>query len=411
MGKIIIINHYGNTPDEPGATRHYELADYLAQNSNKNIEYWICGFNHYSGKIHKSFKKSKLFSKRKVNKFDLIRVKSIPYRKSNILRQLNITFFDILTSIKILFSRDVELIILSVPPISIFNALAIKLRKIKLVVDVEDLWPLFIKDMGLDNKIAIKYMDKASKFIYNKADAIDAVSNGMLDYVKDELKKVDKPMWLSPLGINGDIYFNTKTNKHLINERPWKDDFKIMYIGAHNPANDLYSVLDTIHAFNSKMDNNNVSFVFYGDGNQLEDLINYKNNLLLDNVYFEGSVPSNVVNEYLELSDVCLTNLKKIESFKLVRPNKLFQYMALSKPIICGIWGESKDIIENSESGIYVDFTEPAIASDKIINMINDKDKMDKYGKSGKEFILKNGVRENIYREFLSEINEVLDRN
>src|SRR5699024_7720115 len=83
--------------------------DYLAQNSNKNIEYWICGFNHYSGKIHKSFKKSKLFSKRKVNKFDLIRVKSIPYRKSNILRQLNITFFDILTSIKILFSRDLVL--------------------------------------------------------------------------------------------------------------------------------------------------------------------------------------------------------------------------------------------------------------------------------------------------------------
>jgi hypothetical protein len=60
-----------------------------------------------------------------------------------------------------------------------------KIKKIKLIADVEDLWPLFLEDMECVAKLAISYMKFASNYLYKSADGIAAVSEGMLDYVKE----------------------------------------------------------------------------------------------------------------------------------------------------------------------------------------------------------------------------------
>src|SRR5699024_6570367 len=146
MKKIIIINHYGVTPDLPGATRHYEISKYFSSKKEYQIEFWNCGYNHYTAEFHESLKKFKLQSKENTEGFTTVRIKSTPYRNSKIARQLNITIFDLFTSFKILFSRNISLVILSTPPVTFFTVLALRVRNIFLVSDVEDLWPLFLID-------------------------------------------------------------------------------------------------------------------------------------------------------------------------------------------------------------------------------------------------------------------------
>lgn len=152
MKKIVIINHYGITPDKPGATRHYDMAVNFASKKEYKVEFWMCGYNHHSGKNDAELKGCRLQYKYIMDDVKLVKIKSSRYRNSSVMRQLNIMVFDFITCMKILFSRNIEYIILSVPPISILNVWATKIRRIKLITDVEDLWPLFLKDMGLNKK-------------------------------------------------------------------------------------------------------------------------------------------------------------------------------------------------------------------------------------------------------------------
>lgn len=416
MGKIVIINHYGVTPDMPGPSKNYEMSKYFAENFGVETEFWICGYSHYIGKMSSELKGLKYQHVEKKEKHSVVKVKSTPYRKSSILRQLNITIFDIITSFKILFSKDIDCVIITVPPISIFNVLATKIKKIKLISDVEDLWPLFLEDMGMKNKLAIKYMNFGANFLYRNSHGIATVSNGMLDYVSNivnEKDNNDKVMWISPLGVNTNDYFEKEKDDSIIKDKKWKDDFKIMYLGVHGRANDLISVLDTIKEYNDKfghmLHDRKISFIFIGDGDQKTNLINRSNILKLTNVYFEDPVPGSMVADYLVHADICLTNLMKIESFKLVRPNKLFQYMALGKPIISGIWGEFQSIIEEFESGIYVDFTNKEEATNKINQMLNNQSKLDKMSFCGKQYIEEYGDRERIFRDFFNKVISILD--
>lgn len=411
MKKIVVINHYGVTPDLPGPTKNYEMTKSFAENFNANSEFWICGYSHYTGKMDKSIKRFRLQSKKKIGNFSIVKIKSTPYRNNAFLRQFNITVFDFISSIKILFSKDIDYIVLTVPPVTFFSVLAAKFKKIKLVADVEDLWPLFLTDMGLKNKMAIKYMEWAADYLYNSADGIAAVSNGMLNFIKNKVKP--KPMWLSPLGVNTESYFNKIPNDSLIEDKEWKNDFKIMYLGVHGRANDLISVLNTAKAFStkfgSKVNNQKVSFIFIGDGDQKINLIQLANELELDNVYFENPVPGDMVPDYLVHADICLTNLMKIESFKLVRPNKLFQYMALGKPIISGIWGEFQEIIEEVGSGVYIDFTNYEEASGKIYELVNNKELLLEMEKKGIEYIEEHGNRKKIFSDFYKHLTEDLN--
>lgn len=413
MGKIVLINHYGVTPNMPGPSKNYDMSKFFADNYDVESEFWICGYSHYVGKMSSDLKGLKVQHIEKAGKHSVVKIKSTRYRKSAILRQLNITVFDIITALKILFSKNIDCVIITVPPISIFNVLVTRIKKIKLIADVEDLWPLFLEDMGMKNKLAIKYMNFGANYLYRNSDGIATVSNGMFEYVSNIINsKNEKEMWISPLGVNTKDYFEKEKSPNLIEDKEWRDDFKIMYLGVHGRANDLISVLNTIKHYNDKfgykINGKLISFIFIGDGEQKLNIIDYANSLGLKNVHFEPAVPGNMVADYLVHADICLTNLMKIESFKLVRPNKLFQYMALGKPIISGIWGEFQSIIEEFKTGINIDFTNSEIASTRIFELIHDKEMLDSMSVNGKQYICNYGDRNKIFKEFYNHIYRIL---
>lgn len=411
MRKIVILNHYGITPDQPGATKHYDMAKNFSEKKEYNIEFWMCGYNHHLGKNHDNLRGAKIQVKEVRDNINIVRIKSTPYRQSSLARQINIVVFDIISAMKIIFSKNIEVVVISTPPISVFNVLAAKIKGIKIVADVEDLWPLFLIDMGMKNVVAIKYMSYFSNFLYKNSNAIAAVSKGMVDYVKKITPK-DIPIWLAPLGVNIKEYENKDVRKKITGEKPWIDDFIIMYVGAHGKANNLSAVLRMVKYFNERKMNilNNgekVSFVFIGDGDQKDNLKVLKEEYKLSNVFFEDAVPGNMVASYLEKADVCLTNLMKIESFKLVRPNKLFQYMMMEKPIISGIWGEASEVLETANAGEYIDFEEIENASEKISILINNEKLLKQYAEDGKNYIKKHGDRDIIFDEYYNRITNI----
>ena len=58
------------------------------------------------------------------------------------------------------------------------------------------------------------------------------------------------------------------------------------------------------------------------------------------------------VIKYLSIIDVGLVNLIKPDVYKTVIPSKIFEIAAMQKPILLGVEGESKMILENYKAGI-----------------------------------------------------------
>ena len=407
-GKIVIINHYGITPDMPGATKHYDLAKFFADKKEYEIEFWMCGYNHVTGDYVDGLKGLRLQHKYKENGIKIVKIKSVPDWGGLVMRQLNIMVFDFIAAIKILFSSRVKCVILSVPPITFFTTDAVKLRQIKMVADVEDLWPLFMEDMGMKNRIASSYMEHFANHTYNTATAIEAVSEGMLSYVKNKTKDKQKMSWLAPLGVNMELV-SGKADESVLSKYRWKDDFIVIYAGAHGRANDIESILQSVKRYEQKygcVGEKKVSFVFMGNGDNKASLIKMSEMLNLNSVYFEDAVPGDLIPQILMNADVCMTNLKKIESFKLVRPNKIFQYMAARKPILCGIWGEAEDIVNEAGAGVYIDFTK-SDAADRLHEFLTRSD-LKEMGEKGYNYILENGNRKIIFEDFYNHIKEII---
>lgn len=406
--KIAVINFFGTTPDVPGATKHYELSCFFQNKKNMQVEFWMNGVNYATDRPVSGINSKKICCYKTENSgLLLVYFKGIRHRNKKVFRELGMLLFSLLTAGKLLFSKDIDAVILSMPPVTNLVAVVAHIKKIVLIADVEDLWPLFLEESGIKNKAILKYYDIQAKSIYKNADGIDAVSNGMLSYVQGIIDCSKKHCWLAPLGVNLEVYDSIKIKADL-SQYKWINDFKIMYIGAHGLANDISSVMKVASKFeNITIDGKKVSFVFIGDGNYKHVLLKQLKEQNLNNFYFEDAISSNLVPYYLSQADVCLTNLRRLECFKLVRPNKLFQYMAAKKPIICGIWGEAADIILEAKCGINVDFTNIEDAVNNINRFIHRND-LKELGMRGNLYIRKNGNRSLIYEEFYRRTIEII---
>src|SRR5690606_12418099 len=54
----------------------------------------------------------------------------------------------------------------------------------------------------------------------------------------------------------------------------------------------------------------------------------------------------------ISILDIGLVNLKKSDTFKSVIPSKIFELCAMRKPILIGVEGEAKKIVEDYNVGI-----------------------------------------------------------
>ena len=68
----------------------------------------------------------------------------------------------------------------------------------------------------------------------------------------------------------------------------------------------------------------------------------------------QPSVAKAQIADYVNASDVCTAVLKKVDTFKTVYPNKVFDYMAAGRPTLLAIDGVIRDVLEAANGGLFV---------------------------------------------------------
>ncbi|MDC0950224.1 glycosyltransferase family 4 protein [Flavobacteriaceae bacterium] len=343
-----------NFPPETNApaTRTYEHCLKWIELGHK-VTVITCFPNFPKGKVFEGYT-NKLYQKENIDGITVIRVWSYIAENNGFVKRIIDYISFALTSFLVGLFVKTDLIIATSP--QFFTAISGKMLSVfkqrPWLMEVRDLWPDSIAAVGSMNKSSkpFKILKKIEHHLYLSASKIVVVTDSFKKYIiKEHQIKAEK------VGVfkNGVIINNFKKPKPndvmtLKESLGLKNKIIISYLGTHGLAHGLKFILESI----SKISNPDLHFLFIGDGAEKENLIKYSKTLHLKNFTFLESVTKSEIPLYIEMSDYSLVNLKKSDEFKNVIPSKIFENIAMYKPILLGVEGESKKLIDDYEVGV-----------------------------------------------------------
>jgi glycosyltransferase involved in cell wall biosynthesis len=310
----------------------------------------ITGFPNFpNGKVFDGYQ-NKFYSKEKIEGVNVIRVWTyIAQNKGFFKRTIDYLSYSLMSFVFGL-NQSFDVVIGTSP--QFFTAISARLLSFfkcrPWIMEVRDLWPESISAVGLINKNSLiyKFLSFIEFRLYNSARGIVVVTDSFKNYLLNKGLPKNKIIVVKN-GYVKDFIKLPRKNYDLIKNIRLENKFIISYTGTHGMAHGLDFIIKSI-----KNTPSNFHFIFQGDGAEKQNLISLSRKLNLKNVTFLSSVSKKHITKYLNLADVALVNLKKSDTFKSVIPSKIFENVALHKPILLGVDGESKKLIEKYRVGI-----------------------------------------------------------
>ena len=252
------------------------------------------------------------------------------------------------------------------------------------IFEVRDLWPEFPIQIGaVRNPVLIWALRKLERRIYQKAEHIVALSPGM----KEGIVKVGTPevkVSMVPNMSKPDIYYPHEPNM-LIAQQFGIDisKFNVIHFGSMGRANGLDYMIDAARIL-QEWGIKDVNFVMMGGGATEPHLKKRVQELRLKNIQFLGYHPMAVVSEVVNLCDISITTFLNLPILKTNSPNKLFDSLSAGKPIIVNSAGWTKDLVENSNCGVFVDPDDPAQLADRLIEIKDNTEQLRIWGENAR---------------------------
>jgi glycosyltransferase involved in cell wall biosynthesis len=226
-------------------------------------------------------------------------------------------------------------------------------RRVPFVLEVRDLWPRILAEMGQLSEHSPLYRALAmvETFLYRRADAIVVLASGVGTEVLASGIDANKIHFI-PNGADPDEFTPSEPTGRT-RERLGLTGTVVAYTGAHGRANGLGAVLDAADELRKELPE--VQFVLVGGGTEKRELMAQAAERGLDNVHFVAPIPKQEVPDLLAAADVGLHVLADVALFRYgVSPNKLFDYMAAGLPVLTNVGGDVGAEVVRANAGLVV---------------------------------------------------------
>ena len=372
---IWIVNHYAIPPSMGGLVRHYYFSKYL-QKKGHTVKIFT------SSKIHNTdinmIKDRSLYREEMEDGVEYTFVRSRDYKGNGMDRVINMMDLPFKTwkTMKLFYKKQKPDVIYTSSPdlfVAFFALRFGRKYKIPVVVEVRDLWPESIVEY---NKISrknpiIQILYQLEKWIYKKADQLIFTMEGGKEYICD--KGWDKVVDLNKVNhVNNGVdleEFEENYEKYQIEDKDLMDKskFNVVYVGSVRQVNNLATLIDAAKELKPYR---NVQILIYGDGTERAALEEKCRKFQL-NVKFKGRVEKKYIPYILKKSDLNVINVRPAALNKYgCSWNKLFEYMASGKPILCNL-PVKYDLIKKYNLGVSKRFSDSKAYKDAILGFVN----------------------------------------
>ena len=220
----------------------------------------------------------------------------------------------------------------------------------KLIFNVSDLWPESAEKLGLvSNPLLLRFATWLEESLYRSSRLITGQTQGIVRNIATRFP-TKKVYWL-PNGVDLEYYDPSRYDRHWRIQQGFTDsDFVLLYAGIIGHAQGLDVILE---AADKLRDLTSCKFIVMGDGPVLSVLKGKADAMGLKQVYFLNPVPKSQMPFVVSGADAAIVPLKRLELFKGAIPSKIFESLAMKKPILLGVEGEAKELfIDEGHCGL-----------------------------------------------------------
>lgn len=408
--KILYVSQY--FPPEMGApaARVAELSRYWAQDGHDVTV--LTGFpNHPTGVVPDEYRRKfrRLVDRENVGGVNVVRTWLLPFpNRKTYERILNYSSFCLSAAATGLFTERPDIVIASSPQllVGVSGWWLARCKRSRFVFEVRDLWPESLSAVGVGSPDSLVYrsLARVAGFLYRNSDHIVVVAPAFKEYLIQHWQVPPEKISVVENGVETGL-FSPRTESNLRAELGVEGKFVVSYIGTMGNAHGLQMLVEAAAIVQGS--NPEILFLLVGEGAEKEQLISLVRARGLANVHFVPQQPRERIPAYICASDACLVVLKKNEIFKTVIPSKMLEFMSCARPVILGVDGQARKILEQAQAGVYIEPENPLELAQVVARLAADAPLRETLGRNGRRHILQHFSRRQTATAYLDVLREL----
>ena len=352
--RILFLSHYFPPEVNAPATRTYDHCVRWAREGHE-VTVVTCAPNCPDGVVYSGYRNRLWPQSEIVDGIRVIRVWTVLAPNKGALRRIvNFLAYMVSAVLTCLWVRRPDVVIATSPQFFCgwAGVFVSWLRWRPFVLEIRDIWPESIEVVGAMRRgAAIRILEWLERILYRAANQIVTVGSGYRDKIVAKAP-VENRISVIMNGVDLDLFPSTPADPRFLHQWNLEGKFVCSYIGTIGMAHGLEVVIRAAKLLKEK-GRDDIAFCLVGDGAARESLEQMaKAEGVLDRVAFTGRLPKDEMPFALASSDVCLIHLRKCELFGTVIPSKIFETMAMNRPMIMGVEGEARAIVKAAGAGI-----------------------------------------------------------
>ena len=403
---ILFLTHYFPPEVNAPASRTYEHAKRWLDQPDVRVTVVTNHPNHPKGVLYPGYR-NQWITVEVIDGIAVRRVKTYLAANAAVVRRtLNYVVFMVAATVASFKVSKPDVVVATSPQFfcAIAGYIVSRIKRRPFIFELRDIWPDSIVTVGaLKAGWGIRLLEKLELFLYRKAALIVAVTDAFKENLTSRGISGAK-ITVVKNGVDLEFFQPRAKPEALAAELRAEGKFVAAYIGTIGMA---HAVENIVEAAELLRDNPNILFLVVGEGARkasVESLVAEKQ---LENVKVLPGVNKQRIRDYYALADVNLVTLRDQPLFRAVIPSKIFEIMAMARPIISSVEGESRDILTLSGAA---EFVRPESASEMaaaIVALSGDEQRLRKMATCGREFVERFYRRERSAAEFLDRLRAV----
>jgi colanic acid biosynthesis glycosyl transferase WcaI len=409
--KILYVSQY--FPPEMGApaARASELARHWAAAGHEVT--LLTGFpNHPTGVVLPEYRDRfrRLVVREKIGRVGVVRTWLFPFpnRKAH-ERMLNYTSFCVSSGLTGSFLSRPDVVIASSPQllVGLSGWFLARCKRVPFVFEARDLWPESLTAVGMAGSSSLLYraLARIAGFLYRHADHIVVVTPAFEDYLVKHWRVPREKISVIENGVETHLFAPVAATA-LRKQLGAEEKFVVSYVGTIGMAHGLETIIQA--AAHLRDTNPEVVFVMLGEGAEKQRMMAMAREHSLHNVRFVDQQPREKIPGYICASDVCLVLLKKADVFKTVIPSKMLEFMSCERPIILGVDGQARTILEEAKGGITIEPENAEELASAIRHLAANRDIARELGKNGREYVVRKFSRGQMAEKYIRTLEKLL---
>ena len=406
--RILFFTHYYPPEVNAPASRTSEHCRAWAQ-AGAEVTVVTCAPNHPNGKVYPGYR-NKLWQSETRDGVKIVRLWTwLAANEGFLSRILNYVSYLVAALLALPFLPRADVIVTTSPQFfcGMVGLFARPIKRAPWVLEIRDLWPESIVAVGAMKKgFAIRLLEWLEGFAYRQADAIVSLTRGFVPHIA---ARCGDPSKIAVFMNGADLSAFSKSGDgdEVKRELGLVGKFVAAYVGTHGMAHGLGTILDAAELLRREP---RFAFLMVGGGAEEARLRAERDARKLDNVVMLGQRPKAEMPALWSATDASLILLKRSDTFKTVYPSKMSEAMAMQCPVILGVEGEAKEVLEAAGAGIAITPESAEELAAAMRRLADDPELAAGFGRAGRAYADQNLDRAKVAARFLSLLRDVAER-